>query len=374
MIPAQQRQNLLSLIDQAVAEGARREKACEVVGITARCLQRWRSTPTPGDLVDGRSSRIQNPANALSSQERQAVYAAINDPANAHLSPSQIVPRLADAGVYIASEATFCRLLRAQDMDVHRRPERAPREQQQRPLALAARAPNEVVCWDISCLPTTMRACHYYLYLVIDLYSRCIVAWQVHDVECAEHASALMRDYAWEHQITPQQVCLHSDNGAVMRAGKLVATLQALGIARSYSRPAVSNDNPYVESVLHTLKYRPDLRLVPFASLDEARAWVAAVVNWYNHEHRHSGIRYVTPRQRHEGKDGEILARRAAVYAAARARNPQRWSGKTRNWQPVEVVHLNPREPEDASTAAEPPLVKGAQRRSEPLTSRKAVA
>jgi transposase InsO family protein len=122
----------------------------------------------------------------------------------------------------------------------------------------------------------------------------------------------------------------------------MLATLQTLGVSPSFSRPAVSNDNPYSESLFRTMKYRPVYPRNPFATLLTARQWVAAFVQWYNHEHRHSAIGFVTPSQRHAGLDVALLQNRVAVYAAAKQNHPERWSGAVRNWQPVTVVHLNP--------------------------------
>ena len=127
----------------------------------------------------------------------------------------------------------------------------------------------------------------------------------------------------------------------------MLATPQALGVMPSLSRPAVSNDNPYSESLFKTLKYRPNYPAHAFETLLAARQWVASFVQWYNHEHRHSATRFVTPHERHAGQDGALLAKRVQVYEAARATNPQRWSGATRNWQPVRVVYLNPDQTHD---------------------------
>ncbi len=126
----------------------------------------------------------------------------------------------------------------------------------------------------------------------------------------------------------------------------MLATLQQLGVMPSFSRPSVSNDNPYSESLFKTLKYRPNYPLKPFADVTEARQWVTGLVEWYNNEHRHSAIRFVTPAQRHEGLDEKLLDNRKTVYGAARAKHPQRWSGSTRNWQRVQAVHLNPEKTE----------------------------
>jgi len=127
-----------------------------------------------------------------------------------------------------------------------------------------------------------------------------------------------------------------------MKGASMLATLQALGIMPSFSRPAVSNDNPYSESLFKTLKYRPEYPARPFADVTAARQWVLGFVDWYNFKHRHSAIQFVTPAQRHAGLDTAILAKRQALYQAAKARHPERWSQETRNWQPIPVVYLNP--------------------------------
>ena len=176
----------------------------------------------------------------------------------------------------------------------------------------------------------------------MDIYSRKIVGWQIHDVESSALASEVMRDICERENIAPNQVVLHSDNGSPMKGATMLATLQALGVMPSFSRPAVSNDNPYSESLFKTLKYRPAYPRRSFADLGIARQWVSTFVHWYNHEHRHSAIRFVTPAQRHAGQDGALLRKRIDVYEAAKASNPERWSGATRNWQPILIVLLNP--------------------------------
>jgi transposase InsO family protein len=176
----------------------------------------------------------------------------------------------------------------------------------------------------------------------MDIYSRKIVGWCVQEHENSEYAAQLVQEIAAREGLAPEQVTLHSDNGAPMKGATLLATLHTLGIMPSFSRPAVSNDNPYSESLFKTLKYRPDYPTQPFADLPAARRWVADFVDWYNHHHRHSAIRFVTPAQRHAGLDTAILAQRAATYADAKARHPQRWTGQTRNWTPIPIVWLNP--------------------------------
>jgi len=316
------RTKVLALLDEAVAAGARLAKACQMLGIALRTVQRWRRHG-----LEDRRPRAERPrpANALSAEERERALALLCSPRWRDLSPKQVVPRLADEGIYLASESTLYRLLRAAKLQRHRaatRPAkpRAPRRHQ-------ARAPNQLWSWDITYLPTTVRGRFYYLYLGLDLFSRKVVAWQVHAREDTEHAAALITEACYREQVRPEQLVVHADNGAPMKGATLLATLQALGVMPSFSRPRVSNDNPYSESLFRTLKYRPWYPERPFATLAEARA---------------CAIRFVTPHQRHVGDELALLAQRDTVYRAARARHPRRWSGRTRNWTPVGPVWLNP--------------------------------
>jgi transposase InsO family protein len=176
----------------------------------------------------------------------------------------------------------------------------------------------------------------------MDIFSRKVVGWQVYETESSELASEVMRDICAREGIAPHQVVLHSDNGSPMKGATLLATLQTLGVMPSFSRPAVSNDNPYSESLFKTLKYRSDYPSQAFESLLAARIWVGHFVQWYNHEHRHSAINFVTPDERHAGTDKALLGKRVEVYETAKTLHPERWSGNTRNWQRISIVHLNP--------------------------------
>lgn len=259
----------------------------------------------------------------------------------AHLSPAQIVPRLADQGRYIASESSFYRYLKQAKQLRHRALSRPP-QVRVKPRALYATAPNQVYSWDITYLPTTIKGKYFYLYLVMDIFSRKIVGWQVYAEESGEHAAALMTDVCLRESIARNQVVLHSDNGAAMKSAGLLACLQKLGVATSYSRPAVSNDNPYSESLFKTLKYRPEHSLSAFENLLAARRSVTQLVHWYNEEHRHSAIQFVTPAQRHAGQDTELLDQRKTLYLRAKDLHPERWSGVIKNFNPVDEVYLNP--------------------------------
>lgn len=351
-----QRQNIMLLIDEAVGAGARQARACEVIGLSSRTLQRWQADRNRGDR---RPQRIQLPHNRYSELERQRILSVVNSDEYGHLPPSQIVPRLADKGLYVASESTMYRLLRQAGQLSHRGRQRA-RQPLPKPRALSARAPNQIYSWDITYLPAAVKGQFHYLYLFLDLFSRKIVGWQVYDTEDSERASDVMRDICLREGLVPGQVVLHSDNGGPMKGATMLATLRELGVAPSFSRPAVSDDNPYSESLFRTLKYRPQYPRKPFKTLLDARAWVARFVRWYNTEHRHSAIRFVTPEQRHCGADMVLLATRRTVYEAARARNPHRWSAAVRNWTHIDVVNLNPERKETTYVAQQTTLKRAA--------------
>ncbi len=340
-----ERESLLDLVGEACRSGARLDRACSLIGLSARTVQRWmRPEGKEGDRRPTDKRTVVPAPNRLSEVERQAAFAVLNSDEFKDLPPSQIVPRLADQGRFVASESTMYRLLRSSGQLAHRRAERAP-QKRVRPRALTASHPDQIYCWDISYLPTNVRGEYFYLYLFVDLFSRKIVGWQVYDCESADRAGELLTDICARQKIMPQQLTVHSDNGAPMKGETMLATLRRLGVAASRSRPATSNDNPFSEALFRTLKYRPELPVKPLESLLHARRWVTQLVHWYNHEHRHSAIGFVTPHQRHQQVDRSLLEQRAQVYAAARQRHPNRWSGATRNWDRIEEVHLNPEKP-----------------------------
>jgi len=274
-----------------------------------------------------------------------------NSPEYRDLSPKQIVPRLADEGVYLASESTFYRTLRAEGQLVHREPSREPTGGG-RPDPQVATGPGQVWSWDITYLRSPIRGVFFYLYVVIDVWSRKLVGWTVAEEESSEHASTMIELACTREGVGRGQLVLHSDNGGPMKGATLLATLQLLGVVTSFSRPRVSNDNPFSEALFRTGKYRPEFPRRPFASLEEARQWVTWFACWYNTEHRHSAIRFVTPEQRHAGLEDELLANRRDVYAAAKKSRPERWATATRDWSPVETVTLNPQPCTPAEVAA----------------------
>jgi len=343
MIGLEDRQALARDIHIAQGAGARLLLACATAGIALRTLQRWKAVDGLA-RGDGRPLAVRStPSHALSEAERAQVLAVANEPRFAAVPPARIVPMLADEGIYLASESSFSRVLKAHGQTAHRGRAKAPK-QRRPPTTHIAAAPRQVWCWDMTYLPAQVLGHWFHLYLILDLYSRKIVGWEVHDSDHADHAAHLVRRTALAEGIAAlaSKPVLHGDNGSTLKATTVLAMLNWLGVKPSYSRPRVSDDNAYAESLFRTAKYRPEFPTKGFADLDDARAWAVGFVRWYNVDHRHSGIRYVSPAQRHAGEDHEILAARHALYASARELNPARWSGNTRNWSPIDAVTLNP--------------------------------
>ena len=327
MTRLEDRQILVRDIAQACVDGSRLAPACALAGIDARTLRRWKAGDGlyRGDRRPDAERPV--PSHALSEAERAQIVAVANEPRFAETPPARIVPALADEGIYIASESSFHRVLRAHGQ-MNRRGRAQPPRTSRPPTTHIATRPGEVWCWDLTFLPAQIQGRWFYLYLILDLYSRKIVGFEVHDTDSAEHAAHLARRTALAEGVhaKPVRPVLHGDNGATLKATTVLAMLHWLGIKPSYSRPRVSDDNAFAEALFRTVKYRPEFPLKGFADLDAARQWAVRFVQWYNHEHRHSGIRYVTPAQRHVGQDRPLLAARHAVYQDARERNPKRWS------------------------------------------------
>jgi len=305
-----------------------------------RTLQRWVRTGVINDDKRATAKRPE-PSNKLSAEERQNIIDVCNDPEFADITPNQIVPTLADRGIYLASESTFYRVLKDHNQ-LATRTRSKPKGHQKKPRTQKATAPNHVWTWDISYLPSHVKGQHYYLYMILDIFSRKIVGAEVYAQELGEHAADLLQRTTWAEKCTNKKVVLHSDNGAPMRSYTMLAKMQDLGVISSYSRPRVSNDNPYSESLFKTVKYCPQWPQRGFNNIDEARDWVDDFVRWYNTVHKHSGIKYVTPNERHAGLDITILSKRDEVYQEAKLKHPERWSQNCRNWDFINEVQLNP--------------------------------
>jgi len=340
MTRPQDRCRILFLVDEAVTAGARSWRCCEVLGLSNRTLGRWRTDPGG---TDARTTTLRpRPANALSQQEREAIVLLCNTPENKDKPPAQIVPEMADRGIYIASESSFYRTLRENKQLNHRGRARAPR-QMEKPIH-RANGPNQVWVWDITYLRTNIAGIFLHLYVIMDLYSRKIVAAEVWAEENAEHSKTLLQRAGLSENIAAgPPLVLHGDNGSPLKAGTVLALMHFLGITPSHSRPRVSNDNPHAEALMRTAKYHPSLPPEGFPNLQSARQWADLFVRGYNQHHRHSALKFVTPNEKHARNDVEILRKRHDLYQHAKSQKPRRWiRGKTRNWEPVQVTSLNP--------------------------------
>jgi len=343
MICVEDRRKMVAEVEAAHRAGARLAPACELVGIRARTIQRWK-VDSNLERGDGRAHAMRPlPGHALTQVEREQIVRVANESRFAQLPPARIVPMLADECTYIASESSFHRVLRAHGQMHHRGRARAPQKMRP-PTTHIATAINQVWTWDMTFLPAEVLGRFFYLYLVLDLYSRKIIGWEVHETDSSDHAVDLVRRTALAERIhsLPEKPVLHGDNGATLKATTVLAMLTWLGIRASYSRPRVSDDNAFIESLFRTVKYRPEFPAKGFATVEHARQWTRNFTSWYNHDHRHSGIRYVSPAQRHAGQDRAILAARHELYTQMKAANPRRWSRHTRNWTPIAAVTLNP--------------------------------
>lgn len=322
------------IIEEAIAHGCRRYIACDDLGVNVKTFKRWKM-----DTEDKRKGPKTTPANKLTEEEKENIVTTSTSKEFMDLPPCQIVPGLADKGVYIASESSFYRVLKANKLLEHRG--KSKKASNHRPVPLIATRPNQIYSWDITFLRGPIAGQFYYLYMFMDIFSRKIVGYEVHEDESMIKSSSLIEKICKDEDVKKGDLTLHSDNGGAMKGATMLATLQKLGIVPSFSRPRVSDDNPYSESLFKTVKYCPSYPDRPFESLESAIDWVNDFVNWYNNKHLHSGIKFVTPNDRHEGRDKEILKRRKVVYETAKLKNPNRWSKETRDWNRIEKVNLN---------------------------------
>jgi len=325
---------VVKLINEASEQSCRVKVACDDVGIDIKTLQRWKDCP-----VDKRKGPISSPKNKLSEEVKQEIIKTSTSKEFCDDSPWVIVAKLADQGTYLASESSFYKVLKEQKLLAHRGKSKPPTKK--RPQALMATGPNQIWSWDITYLKSSVRGKYYFLYLFMDIYSRKIVGFDIFDKESMDHSSLLFEEICTKENIQKDQLVLHSDNGGPMKGATMLATLQKLGVAPSFSRPRVSDDNPFSESLFKTVKYNdkyPDV----FSDIEKAKAWVDNFVTWYNDEHMHSGIKFVTPSSRHEKLDKDILLKRKEVYEAAKQKHPERWGNKKiKNFEFIKEVHLN---------------------------------
>ena len=293
------------------------KRACELLGANRSTIQRRRRPPVLGPPAPWPA-----PPNRLTEAERQHILSVLRSEEFCDLAPAQVWARLLDDGVYLCSISTMYRLLRIAGENRERRRQRThPARKKPELIATAA---NQVWSWDITKLAGPERGIYYELFVIIDIYSRYVVAWTVAEAETGELAEAFIEAALDRQGIRRGQLTLHADRGPSMTSKPVAQLLVDLGVARSHSRPSVSNDNPYSEAQFKTLKYCPTFP-AKFGSIADARAFCEAFFDHYNHVHRHSGIGLHTPASVHYGTAIEIRAQRGATLDAAYATNPARF-------------------------------------------------
>jgi putative transposase len=319
------------MIEQTVEEltpiiGTR--PACRALGAAPATVYRRR-----GPRATRSSPPRPVPARALSAAERDAVLAELHSERFADRSPAHVWATLLDEGRYLASERTMYRLLAAEHGQVRERRDQRTHPTYNRPELLAQR-PNEVYSWDITKLLGPAKWTYYYLYVILDVFSRYAVGWTVQHRESAQVAKDLIAQTVEQQQIQPHTLTVHADRGSSMTSKPVAFLLADLGVTKTHNRPYTSTDNPYSEAQFKTLKYRPGFPQ-RFDSIEHARAFCRHFFDWYNHEHRHSGIGLMTPATVHHGRAEQLHADRARVLAAAFARTPERFVRRAPTPPPV---------------------------------------
>jgi len=332
MILEEHKNEIIPLIDEAHQTGARYSKACNVVGISLRTLQRWKS----GGREDKRKGASKRVVRKLSAATRQEVIAECNSQRFCDHNPHKIVPLLLNEGRYIASVRTFYRILKEEKL-LHHRSNTQVRKKRSKPPERKATKSNQVWCWDITWMSRDVRGLFYYAYVITDIFDKSIVGWAVHDRESDAHSRELFDCTLNGRHIALK--ALHADNGGPMKGVTLMALLRDLKVEVSHNRPRTSNDNPFIESLFKTLKYQVTYPL-QFKDIGHAREWMASFVNWYNTEHLHSAIDYVTPEQMRSNQAAAIFEKRNETMQDAQAENPERWGSRKAKWwgAPKEVV------------------------------------
>lgn len=322
---------LLNLIDEAIAKGCRKTKVCEYFELSIRTIQNWEKY----GLIDKRKGALKLVHNKLTPEEETQIVKKACNHRFKDLTPYEIVPILAEEGIYIASVSSFYRVLKKVNLIFQKKRKKGSEKKEL--VELKATGPNQLWSWDISWLKTHIKGKYYYLYMFIDIWSRYIVGWNVYEEENGDLAKELFESISLKNKV--KGVILHSDNGGPMVCATMRSTLEKLGVTPSFSRPNVSNDNAFSESLFKTLKYTAGYPK-SFATLETACEWVAKFVDWYNDKHRHSGIGYVTPAQRMRGEEKTIFDKRNKTFELARIKNPGRWLRNTKIWENKQEVFI----------------------------------
>lgn len=320
------------------------QAACDNLGVSRATFYRSRPllgpTPQPKSAIEETATPRPTPARALDPSERARVLSLLNSERFQDHAPAAVHAQLLDEGQYLCSPRTMYRILEAEGQSQERRAQLI-HPPYQKPELLAT-GPNQVWSWDITKLRGPVKWTYFYLYVIIDIFSRYVTGWMVAERESAELAKQLLEETIGKYEIPPGQLTIHSDRGRVMRS-KPVALLYAdLGVTKSFSRPYVSDDNPFSESQFRTLKYRPDFP-DRFGCLLDSRAHCQVFFPWYNQAHRHSSLGMLTPKTVHFGETTQVLAQRQAVLDAAYQAHPERFVGKPPTPAlPPTAVWINP--------------------------------
>jgi len=324
---------IVKLINEACISGARKFIACQLLKISLRTIERWGS----GEIIDKRRGAAKKNIRKLTKAEESDIISIACSDKYKDLTPHEIVPLLAENRKYIASVSSFYRILKKYELMKYRS-NKKPAKNRKKPDELVASGPDQVWCWDITYLKSNVSGLYFYCYMIMDIWTKEIVGWTIHDTESAELAKELFLSLKEKYNLT--NVRLHSDNGSPMKAAVLLLTLYKLGVMPSFSRPRVSNDNAYIESLFSTMKYVPNYPKA-FNNISDSREWMSKFVNWYNNTHRHSSIGYVTPVQRRKGQDKILFEKRNETIKKAREKHPERWGKKIKIWEAKEKIYLN---------------------------------
>jgi putative transposase len=303
---------------ETLAEDVGVRDACTALAVPRSSYYRARRGPVP------RKPRPRPPL-ALSAEQRQEVLDHMRSERFVDMAPASIHATLLDEGVYLCSVRTMYRILEAED-EVRERRNQLRRPSYTKPELLAT-GPNQVWSWDITKLRGPRTWSYFHLYVVLDIYSRCVVGWMVAERESQTLAKRLLEETVEKQDIKPGELTIHADRGPSMTSKPVAQLYAELGVTKTHSRPYTSNDNPYSEAHFKTLKYRPDFP-DRFGSIEDAKGFCRRFFTWYNVEHRHSGLAYVTPEDAHYGRTEEIFARRDETRRAAFEAHPNRFKGR----------------------------------------------
>lgn len=293
--------------------------ACRSLGLPRNALYRSRRRESKSESI---SQSRKSPPRSLSKEEKERVRNKLNSPRFQDSTPRQVYGDLLDEGVYLCHWRTMYRILDEHE-EVRERRNQLRHPHHHKP-ELVATGPNQVWSWDITKLKGPAKWTFYYLYVILDIYSRYVVGWMIAERESAALAKQLLAETCTKEKVAPEQLTIHADHGSAMISKSVAFLLADLGVTKSHSRPRVSNDNPYSEAQFKTMKYRPDYPAC-FGSVQDARTWARLFFHWYNHEHRHSNLGLMTPTTVHQGLAATVTKKRQAVLLEVYQRHPERF-------------------------------------------------